>query len=67
MEEPVWQGIGATPQGVLLDSAENINRNASLIRVNAVLSRAMPPGNVTDMTAEERRILAAWLNGAAGR
>jgi uncharacterized membrane protein len=66
MEEPVWPGVGATPKGVLLDGPENINRNASLIRINAVLSRAMPPGNVTDMTAEERRVLAAWLNGAAG-
>jgi uncharacterized membrane protein len=33
-----------------------------------VRSNAMPPGNVTDMTADERRALAAWLGfGRASR
>jgi uncharacterized membrane protein len=31
------------------------------IRVQAVLTQAMPPNNVTQMTANERRVLAAWL------
>jgi uncharacterized membrane protein len=26
-----------------------------------VLTHAMPPGNITEMTAEERAILADWL------
>jgi len=30
-----------------------------------VRSNAMPPGNVTAMTAEERQILAAWLAAGA--
>jgi uncharacterized membrane protein len=29
-----------------------------------VRSSAMPPGNVTDMTPDERATLAAWLAGA---
>jgi uncharacterized membrane protein len=30
-----------------------------------VRSSAMPPGNVTDMTPQERQILAAWLAAGA--
>jgi uncharacterized membrane protein len=50
---------------VLLDTSESIHRNAKLIERNAVRSNAMPPGNITEMTAEERRILAAWVAAGA--
>jgi len=59
---PVWDGIAAPPRGVRLDSAEEIRRHAGLIRNWAVLSNAMPPGNVTQITPEERRVLAAWTD-----
>ena len=38
---------------------------ARLIEINAVLSQAMPPGNVTEMTPAERQLLATWF--AAGK
>ena len=60
--QPVWEGIGAPPRGVTLDSAEAIARHASQIRVWAALSDAMPPGNVTGITPEERRLLAVWTD-----
>ncbi|CAO3454027.1 FIG137887: membrane protein related to purine degradation [Azospirillum argentinense] len=60
--QPVWEGIGVPPRGVTLDSAEAIGRHASQIRVWAALSDAMPPGNVTGITPEERRLLAAWTD-----
>ena len=34
---------------------------AAAIRVQAVLSHAMPPNNITAMPPEERQVLAAWL------
>jgi uncharacterized membrane protein len=49
----------------MLDSPENIRRHARLIEINAVRSRAMPPGNITEMTAEERQTVAAWLAAGA--
>ena len=61
--EPVWEGIVAAPKGVRLDTAENIQRNARLIARNAAWSSAMPPGNITEITGEERAVLAA-LAGA---
>ncbi|KAA0682144.1 urate hydroxylase PuuD [Azospirillum brasilense] len=60
--QPVWEGIGVAPRGVMLDSAEAISRHASQIRTWAALSDAMPPGNVTGITPEERRLLAAWTD-----
>jgi uncharacterized membrane protein len=63
--EPVWAGIVAAPKGVRLDDAAKIKQHASLIDINAARSKAMPPGNVTEMTPEERQILAAWLAAGA--
>jgi uncharacterized membrane protein len=49
----------------MLDSAQRIRDHARLIEVFAVRSNAMPPGNVTEMTGEERQLLAAWLAAGA--
>jgi uncharacterized membrane protein len=63
--EAVWATIATAPKGVLLDSPEAIHRNAPLIARFAVHSDAMPPGNVSEMTGDERRLLAAWLAAGA--
>jgi uncharacterized membrane protein len=65
MPEPVWAGINAPPKRVLLDTPEEMRRHAPLIELNAVRSDAMPPGNITQMTADERQILAAWIAAGA--
>ena len=63
--EPVWAGIAAPPGGVRLDDADHIKLHARLVGIYAVRSHAMPPGNVTEISASDRRILEAWLaNGA---
>ena len=33
--------------------------------MQAVRTHAMPPGNLTEITADERRVLAAWIAGGA--
>jgi uncharacterized membrane protein len=63
--EPVWDGIVAAPQGVLLDTEEQIRLHAPLIGIVAVYSNAMPPGNITEMTNDERLVLASWLASGA--
>jgi uncharacterized membrane protein len=63
--EPVWAGIPAAPKGVMLDNADAIKLHANMIAINAVRSHAMPPGNVTEITPDERQILAAWLAAGA--
>jgi uncharacterized membrane protein len=63
--EPVWAGIPAAPKGVLLDSDDQIRVHAPLIDIVAVRSNFMPPGNITEMTNEERLVLASWLAAGA--
>ena len=59
--EPVWEGIPTAPRGVRLDTADNIQLHAREIELYAVLTNAMPPGNITGLTDEERGKLAAGL------
>jgi uncharacterized membrane protein len=60
--EPVWDGIVTAPKGIRLDDEDHIRRNAKLIGRNAGWASAMPPGNVTEMTGEERAVVAAWVS-----
>ena len=60
-EEPAWDGIPFPPKGVRLDTPEEIARHAGAIRIQSVLTHAMPPNNLTDMTLDERRVVATWL------
>lgn len=59
-EKPVFQGIVQPPKGVMLDSPERIRIQASAIFQQAVATPAMPPGNLTGITQEERSLLGAW-------
>jgi uncharacterized membrane protein len=59
--QPTQPGFSAAPAGVELDTADQIAAQADAIEQQAVDTQAMPLGNVTDMTEEERAELAAWL------
>jgi uncharacterized membrane protein len=59
--EPVWSGIVTPPKGVMLDTHGHIARQAEAIRLHSVMTHAMPPNNITQMTREERVILSKWL------
>ena len=49
------------PKGVMLESLQDLRRYAVLIEQQAVQNQAMPLGNETGMTTEERQELGAWL------
>jgi uncharacterized membrane protein len=51
----------AAPAGVQLESQAQIDARAEDIERQAVVTRAMPPGNATGMTDGERELLAAWI------
>ncbi|RAI03381.1 cysteine desulfurase [Acuticoccus sediminis] len=59
--QPLWEGMVHPPLGVVLETDYDIAREASRIARQAVLSHAMPPGNVTGMTADERDAIGRWL------
>jgi uncharacterized membrane protein len=59
--EPAWEGVAEAPRKVILDSDVAIANHAREIAIWAGYSRAMPPGNVTEMTEEERALIVAWF------
>jgi len=61
--EPVYEGIYHAPKGVALDTDEAIAAHAREIYLQAGRSHAMPPGNVTDITPQERQLLVTWFEG----
>ena len=63
MGAPVWKGIVHPPKGVRLDTPADMARQKPAINLQAVLSHAMPPNNITEMTLDERRVLAVWVAG----
>jgi uncharacterized membrane protein len=63
--EPVWEGIGVPPKHIMLDTPERILAHAHDIYLQAAHTHAMPPGNITEITPEERKILALWVEAGA--
>jgi len=61
---PGWEGVSEAPKNVILDSNVAIANRAHDIAIQAGYSRAMPPGNVTEMTDDERALLVAWFRDA---
>ncbi len=53
----------SAPLGVRLETEAEITARAEDIERQAVQTRAMPPGNSTGMTENERELLAAWVAG----
>jgi len=66
-DEPGWEGMLWPPKGVRLETAEQIATQARLVYVQAGLSHAMPPGNLSYMEPEERAKIVAWYQAAMTR
>ncbi|MVA95920.1 cysteine desulfurase [Nitratireductor sp. CAU 1489] len=64
--EPVYEGVYITPKNVRLDTDATIADRAREIYLQAGRSHAMPPGNVTYMTDEERALIVSWFEEARG-
>ena len=62
--EPVYEGVYQAPKGVALDTDEAIASHAREIYLQAGRSHAMPPGNVTEITPQERQLLVSWFEEA---
>ncbi len=62
---PTYEGFDEAPKGVVLETPEDMRKFAAQIRAQVVLSDAMPLGNETEMTEEERQLLGAWVSQGA--
>jgi uncharacterized membrane protein len=64
-EKPSFQGLVEAPKGVKLDTTQRVRAQALQIHQQAVLSKAMPPANLTGMKDEERALLDRWYRSGA--
>ena len=63
--KPTDENFEAAPAGLAFDKDGAIRANAQRIYAQTVLSDAMPLGNVTQMTAEERALVGRWVRAGA--
>jgi uncharacterized membrane protein len=62
--EPGYEGLRYAPNGVLLETFEQIAREARRIYLHAGVSHAMPPANVSYMEPAERALIREWIKAA---
>jgi uncharacterized membrane protein len=62
--EPGWDGIAWPPKGVVLETEGQIAHEARRIYMQAGVSHAMPPGNLSYMEPEERAAIVRWFQEA---
>jgi len=60
---PTHEGFVEAPKGIALETIADLRRHAGQIVAQAVQGRAMPLGNQTGMTEEERQALGRFLLG----
>jgi uncharacterized membrane protein len=63
--QPTQPGFATAPAGVMLHTPELIHQNAAKLNQQAVVLKAMPIGNMTNMTPEERAEIGAWFAAGA--
>ncbi len=64
---PLQPGIAAAPKGVIFESETQIRSQAVLIAQQSATTRVMPPGNLTQMTEDERALIARWAANMQAR
>lgn len=62
--EPFYEGIYWAPKDVLLETEADVVRSAKQVYLQAGVTNAMPPANVSHMEESERRAIVAWYRNA---
>ncbi len=63
---PSFDGIHWAPKGVLLETPSDIAHEARRIYLQAGITHAMPPANLSFIEPAERAAIVKWYEGAAG-
>ena len=58
---PAHEAFDEAPGGVALETADQVLTHATKVLAQAVNTKAMPLGNESGMTVDERARLGAWL------
>ena len=59
--KPTHESFQEAPKNIVLETIADIKKHAVTISAQTVQTKAMPLGNQTGMTDEERATLAQWL------
>jgi len=59
---PANVAFGTAPAGVTFDTPTDIRARLDRIEARSVVSKTMPPGNLTNMTDAERAVLGGWIH-----
>jgi uncharacterized membrane protein len=62
--EPNWDGLRWPPKGVVLETPAQIAHAARGIYLQAGVSHAMPPANLSYIEPEERAAIVRWFRSA---
>ncbi|WBU65306.1 urate hydroxylase PuuD [Paracoccus aerodenitrificans] len=65
--DPGYDGIHRAPKQLLLETPDDVTRAARQIYLQAGLTHAMPPANVSFMEPAERQAIVNWYRNATGR
>ena len=61
--KPLHPSFDTAPKGVALETVDDLRVWAVKMREQVVELRNMPVGNETEMTDEEREMIARWVEG----
>ena len=59
--KPTHESFQEAPKNITLETIADIKKHAATISAQTVQTKAMPLGNQTGMTDDERATLAQWL------
>jgi len=59
--KPTHESFREAPKNIVLETIAEIRKHAATISAQTVQTRAMPLGNQSGMTDDERATLAQWL------
>ena len=59
--QPTFQSFNAPPKNVMLETREQIKTLAQQVNQQTVIAKAMPPGNLTQLSDQERALIGAWF------
>jgi uncharacterized membrane protein len=62
--EPFYDGISRPPKGLLLETTKDITKAAKQIYIQAGVTPAMPPANVSFIEDDEREQIVRWYRDA---
>ncbi len=64
-QNPTQAGFASAPAGILLETDAQLLTQANNIYQQSVIAKAMPLGNLTSMSDEERDKINRWFNAGA--